>query len=149
MSDNLAVKVRLVHEQAKLPQYKTSGSAGADLSAAFSGPPIVVQPGQRADIPTGICIEIHESLEAQVRPRSGLASRHGVTVLNAPGTIDSDYRGEVIVILLNTSDRPYTIRSGDRIAQMVLAPVCKATFEQASELTSSERGVSGMGSTGN
>lgn len=148
LGNSWTVKVVLLNEQATLPEYKTSGSAGADLFAAFTGPAILLEPSQRASIPTGISMELPESLEAQIRPRSGLATHHGLTVLNSPGTIDSDYRGEVIVILLNTSDKPYTIQSGDRIAQMVLAPVCKASFEQATELVRSERGVSGLGSTG-
>ncbi|KQV41375.1 dUTP diphosphatase [Rhizobium sp. Root1204] len=148
MNDNPAVRVVLLTEQATPPEYKTSGSAGADLFAAFNGPAIVLGPGQRANIPTGICIEIPESMEAQVRPRSGLASHHGVTVLNSPGTIDSDYRGEVIVILLNTSETSYTIKSGDRIAQMVIAPVVKAAFDTVTKLGSSARGHSGLGSTG-
>ncbi|MBA1344877.1 dUTP diphosphatase [Rhizobium sp. WYCCWR 11146] len=148
MSDNPAVRVVLLNEQATPPEYKTSGSAGADLFAAFNGPAIILGPGKRANIPTGICIEIPESMEAQVRPRSGLASHHGLTVLNSPGTIDSDYRGEVIVILLNTSETSYTVKSGDRIAQIVIAPVVKAAFDTVTKLGSSARGHSGLGSTG-
>ncbi|QBJ14609.1 dUTP diphosphatase [Agrobacterium sp. 33MFTa1.1] len=148
MSDSPAVKVLLLNEKAILPEYQTSGSAGADLFATFNGPPIVLGPRQRVNVPTGICIEIPSYLEAQVRPRSGLALRHGVTVLNSPGTIDSDYRGEVIVILLNTSETPYTINSGDRIAQMVLAPVFRGTFHSVFQLGSSARGSTGLGSTG-
>ncbi|SCX21319.1 Deoxyuridine 5'-triphosphate nucleotidohydrolase [Agrobacterium sp. DSM 25558] len=114
MNDNPAVRVVLLTEQATPPEYKTSGSAGADLFAAFDSPAIVLGPGQRANIPTGICIEIPEFMEAQVRPRSGLASHHGVTVLNSPGTIDSDYRGEVSRVLTTNFDTLFERAAKDR-----------------------------------
>jgi dUTP pyrophosphatase len=148
LDDSQAVKVVLLNEQARLPEYKTSGSAGADLFAAFKGPAIVLGSGQRARIPTGICIELPKSTEAQIRPRSGLAANHGVTVLNSPGTIDSDFRGEVIVVLINTSENPYTIKSGDRVGQLVIAPVVAARFENVTELGPTVRGHHGLGSTG-
>lgn len=128
------------------PTYATSGSAGADLHACLEDP-VTIAPGGRAAIPTGIRLEIPAGYEGQVRPRSGLAARYGLTLLNAPGTIDSDYRGEVRVIMVNLSDEAYTIHFGDRIAQLVIAPVQRVTFTSA-ELTESERGEGGFGSTG-
>ena len=128
------------------PTYATSGSAGADLRACVDRP-VVIAPGERSAVPTGVWLEIPPGYEGQVRPRSGLAARHGITVLNAPGTIDSDYRGEVRVIMINLSDEPYTVRPGDRIAQLVIASVQQATFMPA-ELTESDRGEGGFGSTG-
>jgi len=128
------------------PTYATSGSAGADLRARLPQP-VTLVPGERSALPTGVWLEIPVGYEGQVRPRSGLAARHGITLLNAPGTIDSDYRGEVKVILVNLSDEPYTIRAGDRVAQLVIAPVHQVTFT-AAELTESERGEGGFGSTG-
>ena len=128
------------------PTYATAGSAGADLRARVDSP-VVIGAGERRAIPTGIRLEIPEGYEGQVRPRSGLAARHGVTILNAPGTIDSDYRGEVTVILINLSDSAYTIAPGDRVAQLVISPVTQAVFT-ASQLTESVRGEGGFGSTG-
>jgi len=130
-----------------LPDYSTDGAAGADLFAAESDPR-VVQSGQRVAVPTGLVFEIPEGFEGQVRPRSGLALRSGLTVVNAPGTIDSDYRGEVKVLLVNLSSEPVTIQRGDRIAQLVIAPVTRAKFSEASELSESHRGDGGFGSTG-
>lgn len=126
--------------------YATAGSAGADLVANLDKP-LEIPPYGRAAIPTGIRLEIPPGYEGQVRPRSGLAARHGVTLLNAPGTIDSDYRGEVRVILVNLSDESYSVAPGDRIAQLVIAPVQQVTFEPSS-LGTSERGEGGFGSTG-
>jgi dUTP pyrophosphatase len=131
-----------------LPEYKSSGASGADLFAAFDGPMIDIGPGERAAIATGIALEIPTGTEVQVRSRSGLAASHGIIVLNSPGTIDSDYRGEVKVILYNTSDKSFSVRSGDRIALMVIAPILHSQFEQADELSKSERGNDGFGSTG-
>lgn len=132
-----------------LPAYASSAAAGADLVAAVAdGKPIRLEPGARALVPTGIVIELDEGFEAQVRPRSGLALRHGVTVLNSPGTIDADYRGEVQVLLVNLGDKPFDIARGERIAQLVIAAVAQVTFVAADALTSTLRGAGGFGSTG-
>jgi dUTP pyrophosphatase len=136
-----------VEPGAVLPSYETSGSAGADLRARLESP-IILEPGARALVPTGIRLEIPPGYEGQVRPRSGLAIRNGVTVLNAPGTIDSDYRGEVLVILINHGDAPFAIHGGERIAQLVVAPVTKAVFRETTALEASDRGDGGFGSTG-
>ncbi len=130
-----------------LPAYATAGAAGADLHAAVSEP-LVLAPGERRAVPTGLVLEIPPGYEAQVRPRSGLALRHGVTVANAPGTVDSDYRGEVRVLLVNLGAEPFTVTRGDRIAQLVVAPVTRAEFAEAVELSGSRRGAGGFGSTG-
>jgi dUTP pyrophosphatase len=130
-----------------LPAYKTTGSAGMDLAAAIDEP-IVLQPGQRKLVQTGWALELPEGYEAQVRPRSGLALEHGITVLNAPGTIDSDFRGHLGVVLVNHGDAPFEIRPGDRIAQMVVAPVVRAELEIVAELDVTQRGAGGYGSTG-
>ncbi len=120
-----------------------------DLAAAVPGDaPLTLAPGARALIPTGFAMELPEGYEAQIRPRSGLAFKHGVTVLNAPGTIDSDYRGEVKVLLINLGDEPFRIERGMRIAQLVIQPVSHATLIEADELSTSERGTGGFGSTG-
>lgn len=129
-----------------LPSYQTTSAAGADLMAAIEDD-IVLAPGKRTLVPSGIAIELPDGYEAQVRPRSGLALKHGVTVLNAPGTIDADYRGEVGVILINHGHEPFTIRRGDRIAQIIVAPVVQAQFHEA-ELSETARGAGGFGSTG-
>jgi dUTP pyrophosphatase len=130
-----------------LPHYATVGAAGLDLLAAIGGE-IELQPGRRAAIPCGIAIELPQGVEAQIRPRSGLALNHGVTVLNAPGTIDSDYRGEVGVILVNLGVEPFRVRNGDRIAQLVITPVVRAGFVRAEEVGGTARGSGGFGSTG-
>ncbi|NLZ77481.1 MAG: dUTP diphosphatase [Spirochaetales bacterium] len=142
-----AVKVLALKAGASLPTYRTAGSAGADLKALLDEP-VVIAPGDRALISTGIALELPPGHEAQVRPRSGLAANAGLTVLNAPGTIDSDYRGEVTVILINHGSEPATVRNGDRIAQLVIAPVVRASFSPVHELNSTERGSGGFGSTG-
>ena len=142
-----ALKVRRLRLDAVLPQYMTLGSAGLDLSAAITDP-VTLQPGARAAISTGIAIELPIGYEGQVRPRSGLALRDGVTVLNAPGTIDADYRGEVKVILINLGESPVEIESGARIAQLVVQRVERVAVMEASELASSERGAGGFGHTG-
>src|SRR4051812_522547 len=146
---DVVVRVRrLAHaEGLPLPSPATAGSAGADLRAALAAP-LVLAPGERALVPTGLVLEIPAGWEGQVRPRSGLALRHGLSLLNAPGTIDSDYRGEVGVILANLGREPVTIARGDRIAQLVLAPVARAGFCAAEALAESERGPGGFGSTG-
>ena len=130
-----------------LPSYATPLAAGLDLVAALPAD-LVLAPGQRALIGTGIAIALPAEFEAQVRPRSGLALKAGVTVLNSPGTIDADYRGEIGVILVNHGDSPYTVRRGDRIAQLVVAPVARAAWQVTDSLPSSERAASGFGSTG-
>jgi dUTP pyrophosphatase len=130
-----------------LPEYATPDSAGMDLLAAVKEE-LVILPHERALIKTGISIALPKGYEAQVRPRSGLALKHGVTVLNAPGTIDADYRGEVGVILINHSDDPFTITHGMRIAQLIIAPYVRATWEQVDTLEESSRGTNGFGSTG-
>ncbi len=130
-----------------LPAYETADSAGMDLAAAIERD-LVLQPGARALVPTGLAIALPDGHEAQVRPRSGLAARNGLTVLNSPGTIDADYRGEVKVILVNLGDEPFTITRGMRIAQMVIAPVIQAAWEPVDALPNSARGAGGFGSTG-
>ena len=139
---------RLDHgEGLDLPAYATAESAGMDLLAAVKEP-VVLAPGERRLIPSGLAIALPPGTEAQVRPRSGLALKHGITVLNAPGTIDADYRGEVGVILINLGDRPFTIERGSRIAQMVIAPFVQVRWQQCDDLEDSERGAGGFGSTG-
>jgi len=140
--------VPAVFQEGRGPHYATESAAGADLRAALEEP-LTIGPRSRAAVPTGIRVAIPDGYEGQVRPRSGLAIRHGVTVLNAPGTIDADYRGEIRVLLYNTSDHPYTINDGDRVAQLVVAPVVRARFVPSDEgLASSQRGEGGFGSTG-
>jgi dUTP pyrophosphatase len=135
-----------------LPQYETAGSAGADIRANFAADlrdsGLTLAPGGRVLIPTGVRIEIPNGYEVQVRPRSGLALKHGITIPNAPGTIDSDYRGPLGVILMNLGTEPFHIAHGDRIAQMVIAPVVQAAFEVAADLSDTARGAGGFGSTG-
>ena len=131
-----------------LPAYESDGAAGADLRAWLPEGDVVVAPGDRALIPTGLRVAVPRGFEIQVRPRSGLALKKGVTVLNAPGTIDSDYRGPLGVILCNLGAEPFTVASGDRIAQMVVAPVVQATFQPVDALDQTERGSGGFGSTG-
>lgn len=141
---------RLPHgEGLALPTYETAGAAGCDLRAAVpENEPLVLKPGASALAPTGLQMALPEGWEAQVRPRSGLAAKFGVTVLNSPGTIDADYRGEVKVILINHGTDDFTIRRGERIAQMVIAPVFQARFEEAGALDETARGEGGFGSTG-
>jgi dUTP pyrophosphatase len=130
-----------------LPRYQTTGAAGLDLHAALAAP-LTIAPLGRAKVPTGLILAIPEKFEGQVRPRSGLAARSGITVLNSPGTIDSDYRGEVQVLLINLSDAPVTIAPLERIAQLVIAPVARAELVLEDELEDTERGGGGYGSTG-
>ena len=148
-----AIKVtvaRLPHgEGLPLPAYQTPGSAGLDLLAAIApNAKLVIEPGARELVPTGLRLELPMGFEGQVRPRSGLALKIGVTVLNSPGTIDSDYRGEVAVILINLGSEPFEITRGARIAQLVVAPVTQAVFVEAADLAGSARGAGGFGSTG-
>jgi dUTP pyrophosphatase len=139
--------VRVGKIEAPLPRYQTSGSAGMDLHAALEQK-VVIAPGARAKIPTGLAFAIPVQFEAQVRPRSGLAAKHGVTVLNAPGTIDSDYRGEVQVVLVNHGDAEFVVAPMDRIAQLVIAPVARAELVVVASLDETDRGEGGYGSTG-
>ena len=134
-------------EGALLPEYKPSGSAGADLRALIEEP-IILKPMQRCLIPTGLSVELPKGIELQVRPRSGLALKHGITVLNTPGTVDSDYRGELAVLLINLGNEDFKIENGDRIAQAVIAQAIQADFVQKDELSNTERGAGGYGSTG-
>ena len=142
------IKIKCIKEDgATIPLYKTAGAAGADLCAKVSQP-LTIKAGKFAMVPTGLYFEIPEGYEVQVRPRSGLAAKNGVTVLNTPGTIDSDYRGEIKVILVNLSDTDFVINNGDRIAQMIVAPVTQAEFIVSDKLSETERGIGGFGSTG-
>lgn len=143
----LALK-RLPHgADLPLPAYETAGAAGLDLRAAIETP-LTLGPGERVLVPTGLAMQLPEGFEGQVRPRSGLAVKHGVTVLNAPGTVDSDYRGEVKVPLINHGREPFPIRHGDRIAQLVVAPVTHAVLVETAALDETARGTGGFGSTG-
>jgi dUTP pyrophosphatase len=142
------MKVRVaLQEGAEPPRYASELAAGADLSSA-SSEPIIIEPGSWASVPTGVRIELPPGYEAQVRPRSGLAARHGLTVLNAPGTIDADYRGEIRVLLINLGKDAFLVERGLRIAQLVIAPVARCEFERAERLGESGRGEGGFGSTG-
>ncbi len=145
----IKVKVRIApgSEDLQLPTYVTDGSAAADVRAAVTDE-VTIAPGKRALIPTGLHLEIPHGYEIQVRPRSGLALKNGITLLNAPGTIDSDYRGELQLIVMNLGNEPFTVKRGDRIAQLVLSPVTKAIFEHSVELEQTHRGAGGFGSTG-
>ncbi|GHT68709.1 deoxyuridine 5'-triphosphate nucleotidohydrolase [Spirochaetia bacterium] len=141
--------VRIVKKDSclPLPQYESEGAAGMDLRA-FLGDAVSIPPLGRVRIPTGLILEIPAGYEAQVRPRSGLAAKHGITVLNSPGTIDSDYRGELQIILINLGTETFTVQNGDRIAQLVIAPVSRAVIEEAETLEETKRGAGGFGSTG-
>ena len=148
MGNNVKVKV-LFKDNCKPvpPSYSTFGAAGADIRACITAP-VVIKPGERALIPTGLLFEIPEGYEIQVRPRSGLALKHGITCLNSPGTIDSDYRGEIGVILINHGQEPFEYKKGDRIAQLVIAKYSRAEFQICDELSKTERGSGGFGHTG-
>jgi dUTP pyrophosphatase len=141
---------RLAHAaDLPLPSYQSEGAAGLDLMAAVAADrPVTIPPGERALIPTGIAVALPQGTEGQVRPRSGLAVRHGVTVLNAPGTIDADYRGEIHVLLINLGQASFTIERGARIAQLIIAPAMQAMVSEAVDLDETTRGVAGFGSTG-
>ena len=150
MADRLELEVvamRVGTDATPEPVYQSREAAGMDLPAAVADD-VIILPGDRALIPTGWALAIPPGFEGQVRPRSGLALRHGVTVLNAPGTIDADYRGEVKVVLANLGREPFTVHRGDRIAQLVIAPVVKATLRIATTLDATDRGEGGYGSTG-
>jgi dUTP diphosphatase len=141
---------RLPHgEGLPIPSYQSEEAAGLDVMAAVpDGAPVTIAPGARALIPTGFALELPRGYEAQVRPRSGLALKHGVTLLNSPGTIDSDYRGELMVILINHGDQPFLVRRGDRIAQLIVAPVSRVEIAASEALAATVRGKGGFGSTG-
>lgn len=134
-------------EGASLPSYQSNGAAGADICACLQET-LVIKPTERATVATGLFFEIPEGYEVQIRPRSGLAAKNGITCLNAPGTIDSDYRGEIKVILINHGTEDFVIHHGDRIAQSVIAPVYRADFVLAADISQTERGTGGFGSTG-
>jgi dUTP pyrophosphatase len=154
-SDNLLLKtpsvlkfVQLPHANGlPLPTYQTPSAAGMDLCAALESP-IILKPGERILIPTGLKMALPEGFEAQIRPRSGLAIKHGITMLNSPGTIDADYRGEIMVIAINHGDQPVQFNHGDRIAQMVIAPVVQLEINLTESLDDTQRGSGGFGSTG-
>jgi dUTP pyrophosphatase len=151
VNTTIRVEVRLLPhgDGLALPAYQTAHAAGLDLLAAVAeDTPLVLQPGRTALVPTGLTIALPEGFEAQVRPRSGLAAKHGVTVLNAPGTVDADYRGEVSVLLINHGDKAFTIRRGERIAQLIIAAVVRADLIPVTSLSSTMRGSGGFGSTG-
>ena len=140
--------IRLPHgADLPLPEYHSTQAAGLDLLAAVPAD-MIIQPGQRALVPTGIAIALPPGSEAQVRPRSGMAARHGITVLNTPGTVDADYRGEIQVILINLGEAPYVVQRGARIAQLVIAPVLRAKLSESQDLADTQRGGGGFGSTG-
>lgn len=148
MSDRVVVQVQLLRpDRAELPVYATVDAAGLDLTAAIDAP-ITLGSLERAAVATGIAIALPRGYEGQIRPRSGLAAKHGVTVVNAPGTIDADYRGEIKVLLINVSREPYAIQPGDRIAQMIIAPFTQATLVHVEALDATARGEGGFGSTG-
>lgn len=151
MSGGLPLRVRILRlangEGLPLPVRATAAAAGCDLAAAVEDE-LVLAPGQRELVPTGFAIELPDGYEAQVRPRSGLALRHGIVLPNAPGTIDADYRGEIRVILMNLGSEPFVIRRGDRIAQLVVAPVVRVGWDEAQALDETERGDGGFGHTG-
>ncbi len=143
------MKIRIKNtSENPLPEYQTEHSAGMDLRASVEQP-VLIKPMERKIIPTGLFIELPDGFEAQIRPRSGLAVKHGITVLNTPGTIDADYRGEIKVILINLSDEEFTVNSGDRICQMIISNYCKVILEDSTELNHSTRGSGGFGHTGN
>lgn len=141
----MKVKFKKVSDDAQLPVYQTPGAAGADVYILGG---FTLEPGKIAQCKTGLMMEVEEGYEVQVRPRSGLAIRQGITIINAPGTIDCDYRGELIIALKHHGDEPYNIGLGERVAQLVIAPVVRAEFEFVDELSETERGENGFGSTG-
>ena len=141
------ILVKKFDKNIKLPAYKTSGSSGMDLMAYIKNK-ITINPGKTVIIPTGIAVAIPKNYEIQIRPRSGLAAKKGITVLNTPGTIDADYRGEIKIILINLSKKSFVVKSGDRIAQMILCPVAKGRLKEVKNLPKTVRGKGGFGSTG-
>jgi len=141
------VQIKKLRPDAIVPQYMTAQAAGLDLSASIEAP-VTIEPGDRASIGTGLAFALPPGFEGQIRPRSGLAKKHGITLVNAPGTLDADYRGEVVVLLINHGREPVRIAPGDRIAQMVIAPFVQAQLDEVEELSETARGAGGFGSTG-
>jgi len=141
------ILVKKFYKNIKLPTYKTSGSSGMDLVAYIKNK-ITINPGKTAMIPTGIAVAIPKNYEIQIRPRSGLAAKKGISVLNTPGTVDADYRGEIKIILINLSKKLFVVKSGDRIAQMILCPIVKGKLKEVNKLPRTIRGKGGFGSTG-
>ena len=141
------ILVKKFDKNIKLPTYKTSGSSGMDIVAYIKNK-ITINPGKTAIIPTGIAVAIPKNYEIQIRPRSGLAAKKGISVLNTPGTVDADYRGEIKIILINLSKKLFVVKSGDRIAQMILSPIAKGKFKEVQKLPKTIRGKGGFGSTG-
>ena len=141
------ILVKKFDKNIKLPTYKTSGSSGMDLVAYIKNK-ITIDPGKTVMIPTGIAVAIPKNYEIQIRPRSGLAAKKGISVLNTPGTVDSDYRGEIIIILINLSKKSFVVKSGDRVAQMILCPVAKGKLQEVKNLPKTVRDKGGFGSTG-
>jgi dUTP pyrophosphatase len=149
--ERVTVKIHRIDKSAdgiELPGYATEGSAGMDIRAAVNSD-VVLEPGELKMIPTGFVIELPQGYEAQIRPRSGLAARHAIGVLNAPGTIDSDYRGEVKILVMNFGKDRFTVRRGDRIAQMIVAPYTRVSWDEVDKLNETDRGSGGFGHTGN
>ena len=145
--DKPLLQIKKLHPAAKLPRYMTDLAAGMDVCAVLDDD-IVLQPGNRVLVPTGLAFAIPAGYEVQVRPRSGLAIKHGISMVNSPGTIDADYRGEIRIILINHGEEPFIISSGDRIAQLVVAPVCQAELLEVEDLSETARGTGGFGHTG-
>jgi len=145
--DKIILKIKKLYEDVEIPNYQTDGAAGMDIKAYLTEP-IKLNPFERKLIPTGIKIELPKNYEAQIRPRSGLSIKHGITLINCIGTIDEDYRGEICVPIVNLSNEDFTINNGDRIAQMVIAPVIKAELQVVQDLSDTKRGDGGFGSTG-
>ncbi len=141
------ILVKKFDKNIKLPTYKTSGSSGVDLVAYIKNK-ITINPGKTAMIPTGIAVAIPKNYEIQIRPRSGLAAKKSISILNTPGTVDSDYRGEIKIILINLSKKSFVVKSGDRVAQMVLCPIAKGKLQEVKNLPKTVRGKGGFGSTG-
>ena len=147
LNKDVILKIKKVRDNAEVPQYQTEGASGMDLCAALDNT-VIIPPFQRVFVPTGIAIELPRGYEAQVRPRSGLSSKHGITLVNCVGTIDSDYRGEIIVPLINLSDTAYSIQPGERIAQMIISKYERVGIKEVTELSDTSRGIGGFGSTG-
>ncbi len=143
----IKVLLKKLDSEVQIPSFKTEGSSGMDLMA-FIKDPIIIEPNSSALIPTGLSVAIPNDVEIQIRPRSGLAAKSNIGVLNSPGTIDSDYRGEIKIILFNHGDKKFTVKNNDRVAQMVIAPILKANFEEVDKLPDTIRGIGGFGSTG-
>lgn len=147
MAAHVTVRFKRLRPEAVLPRYMTAGAAGMDLASGAEAP-VAIAPGERVGVPTGWAIEVPPGYEGQVRPRSGLARRHGVTLANAPGTIDADYRGEIVVLLVNLGREGHVINPGDRIAQLLVAPVVRAQIQEVDVLSETARGSGGFGHTG-